>query len=94
MPGAVRDGDINAGGGVAMGGAGSVYINGDRAGQPGMFVTPHFPCSPKAPQHCIAFTTGGAATVSVEGAPLLRQGDKDSCGHARMTGSSDVLVGR
>ena len=91
MPAVQREGDFNAGGGIIVGGGvTSVLINGRPAATPGLLVTPHIPCGPKAPQHCIAFTTGGSSSVRVAGKPLLRTGDKDSCKHGRIGGSSNV----
>lgn len=85
-----RQGDANGAGGIVTSGVTSVRINGRPAATPGSSVTPHPPCSPKKPTHCIARTTGGAQTVRVNGKPLLLTGNKDTCGHARAGGSSDV----
>lgn len=90
MAGVQRQGDANGAGGVVTGGVASVKINGRPAATPGTSVTPHPPCNPKQPQHCIARTTGGAKTVRVNGKPLLLTGNKDSCGHARAGGSPNV----
>lgn len=91
MPAVQREGDLNAGGGIIIGGGvTSVKINGKPAATPGLLVAPHFPCGPKAPQHCIALTTGGARGVKVAGKPLLLTGNKDTCGHGRVGGSPNV----
>lgn len=92
MPGkpVQRKGDANGSGGIVTGGVSSVRINGRPAATPGSLVTPHVPCNPKKPLHCIAVTTGGARTVRVEGKPLLLTGDKDTCSHSRSGGSSNV----
>jgi uncharacterized Zn-binding protein involved in type VI secretion len=90
MPAVQRQGDANGGGGIITSGEGSVLINGRPAATPGLVVTPHPPCSPKAFMHCIAMTTAGAKTVRVNGKPILLTGNKDSCGHARAGGSPNV----
>lgn len=95
MPGAVRIGDPNSAGGIAVGaGAPSVKINGRSACTPGTSVTPH-PCCPLpgCKKHCAARTTLGSRSVFVEGKPLIYVGSPDSCGHARALGSNDVFVG-
>lgn len=91
---AQRKGDLNAGGGLIVSGENSVLINGRPAAVPQTAVTPHPPCGPKAPQHCVARTKGGSRTVKVNGKPLLTSGDSDTCGHGRSSsGSADVRVG-
>lgn len=95
MPSAVRIGDPNSAGGLAVGaGAPSVVINGRSACTPGTRVTPH-PCcgAPGCGKHCVARTTIGSTSVTVEGKPLIYVGSSDSCGHARALGSQDVIVG-
>jgi uncharacterized Zn-binding protein involved in type VI secretion len=92
--GAQRKGDPNMGGGLITRGENSVLINGRPAATPNISVTPHPPCSPKAPQHCVAITRGGSRSVLVNGKPLLTSGDKDTCAHGRaVSGSKDVRVG-
>ena len=95
MPGAVRIGDFNSAGGLAVGaGASSVFINGRPACTPFTSVTPHPCCGlPGCAIHCAAITTIGSTRVLVEGKPLVYQGSPDSCGHARANSSSDVIVG-
>jgi len=94
MPQAVRQGDPNSAGGIAKGGANSVKINGRNAMTPGQSVTPH-PCcgKPRCIKHCLARTTGGSSKVFVEGKPLIYVGSSDSCGHARASGSRNVIIG-
>lgn len=95
MPGAVRIGDPNSAGGIAVGaGAPSVKINGRSACTPGTSVTPH-PCCPRrgCAKHCAARTTRGSTKVFVEGKPLIYVGSSDSCGHARALGSTNVIIG-
>ena len=94
MPSAVRQGDTNSAGGVAKGGAPTVQINGRNAMIPGQSVTPHPCCGlPFCSRHCVARTGRGSSTVYVEGKPLVYVGSSDSCGHARASGSLDVVVG-
>ena len=95
MPGAVRIGDPNRAGGLAVGaGAPSVFINGRPACVPFTQVTPH-PCcgAPGCFKHCVAKTTLGSRKVLVEGKPLVYVGSPDSCGHPRALGSTNVIVG-
>lgn len=90
MPAAQRRGDANSAGGVINGGDSTVLINGRPAATPGLSVTPHIPCSPKARIHCIAKTSGGTRSVRINGKPLILTGNKDTCGHARAGGSPNV----
>jgi hypothetical protein len=91
---AQRQGDPNTGGGLITRGDSSVLINGRPAAYPSTSVTPHPPCSPKNPIHCVAVTKGGSKSVRVNGRPLLTSGDSDTCGHGRSSGgSSNVRVG-
>jgi uncharacterized Zn-binding protein involved in type VI secretion len=89
-----RVGDLNSGGGVALGpGHNNVLINGRPALIPDTPFTPHPPCSPKAPQHCVGVVAvvGNATTVFANGIPLVLTGAKDSClQHSRAGGSTDV----
>lgn len=89
-----RVGDLNSGGGIAVGpGHQNVLINGRPALLPNTPFTPHPPCSPKQPQHCVGVVavTGNATTVRANGVPLVLDGAKDSClQHKRMFGSTDV----
>jgi len=93
MPPAVRIGDPNWGGGLAIfTGALSVLINGRPACTTGTFVTPHPPC-PKKKIHCLAVTTLGSLSVLAEGKPIVYVGSPDTCLHPRALGSFDVIVG-
>jgi len=93
--GAQRQGDPNLFGGLITKGENSVLINGRPAATPMTKVTPHPPCSPKNPIHCVATTMGGSKSVFVNGKPLLTSGDKDLCAHGRaMSGSKNVIVGK
>ncbi len=91
---AQRKGDPNQAGGLIRSGENSVLINGRPAAVPSASVTPHPPCGPRNPIHCVAVTRGGSRTVLVNGKPLLTSGDSDTCGHGRTgSGSPDVRVG-
>ena len=91
--GVQRLGDPNTAGGVIVSGVDyTVLANGRPVAVPLGTVTPHPPCSPKQPQHCVTKTVGpGSKTVRVNGKPLLLTGDKDSCvTHSRALGSPNV----
>jgi uncharacterized Zn-binding protein involved in type VI secretion len=94
MPGVQRVGDFNSGGGIAIGpGHNNVLINGRPALIPNTPFTPHPPCSPKAPQHCIGVVaiSGTSTSVFANGQPLVLDGGKDSClQHSRTGGSPNV----
>lgn len=97
MPGVVRLGDPNTAGGLVIGpGAPSVLVNGRPVSTIGSKVTPHPCCGAKGcpPVHCAAITTIGSFGVFAEGKPINYQGNFDSCGHTRATGSTDVIVGQ
>jgi uncharacterized Zn-binding protein involved in type VI secretion len=93
MPGVQRVGDPNAGGGIALGpGHNNVLINGRPALRPNTPFTPHSGCNPKFPIHCVGVVgiMGGSPSVRANGIPLVTDGDKDSCMHARQSGSPNV----
>jgi uncharacterized Zn-binding protein involved in type VI secretion len=96
MPGLVcRVGDKNAAGGVILNGDTTVLVNNRPAAVLGGRVTPHPCCGARGcpPVHCAATTTSASATVLVNGKPIVTFGDVDTCGHARIGGSTDVIVG-
>ena len=95
MPEAQRDGDANDQGGVTSGGVGSVRVNNRPVSVVGNSVSRHFCCGRKGcpPIHCAAKTGGGSGTVRAGGIAIVRAGDTDNCGHARIGGSGDVRVG-
>lgn len=96
MPGLVcRVGDRNAVGGVILNGDPTVLVNNRPVAILGSRVTPHPCCGQKGcpPTHCSATATSTNATVLVNGKPIVTFGDIDTCGHARMGGSRDVIVG-
>jgi uncharacterized Zn-binding protein involved in type VI secretion len=93
MPPAVRIGDPNEAGGLAMSpGARSVLINGRPACITGTSVSPHLPC-PVMKIHCRAKTTLGSRSVTAEGKPIVYVGSLDTCFDPRVLGSLNVIVG-
>jgi uncharacterized Zn-binding protein involved in type VI secretion len=93
VPGVQRVGDLNAGGGVALGpGHNDVLVNGRPALIPNTPFTPHVGCNPKFPIHCVGVVaiTGTSTTVRANGQPLVIDGAKDSCFHGRIMGSPNV----
>lgn len=96
MPGLVcRIGDKNAAGGVILTGDPSVLVNGRPIAFLGCKVSPHPCCGLPGcpPVHCAASTTSTNGTVLVNGKPVVTFGDLDTCGHPRLLGSKDVIVG-
>lgn len=84
-----RLGDINtAGAPIVAAKAVTVIAGGSPVGTTGDFVAPH-----GDPPHSFPFTGPGSPTVFAQGIPINRQGDIDTCGHARATGLPTVLVG-
>ena len=96
MPGLSRKGDTNQTGGAIMRGAGTVFCNGIAVGLHTSQMTPHAPWPQRRnnphPPHAAATTTQGSPTVFAEGAPVLRIGSGNSCGHSIVDGSGDVFV--
>ena len=90
MPAIQRQGDQNSSGGAAGVGVASVRVNGKPVVVPGTSVTAHAPWGKPHPPHAAATTTGGSATVRAGGQPIIRTGDTDTCGHARVGGSPNV----
>ncbi len=90
-----RVGDRNTAGGVILDGDSTVLINGRAVAVQGSSVSPHPCCGRRgcAPTHCNAKTQANNSTVLINGVPLVLTGDIDTCGHARASGSTDVLVG-
>lgn len=96
MPAAQRNGDSNAGGGVAQGGVASVRVNGQAVMIPAQSVTAHPPYPRRgrnAHNNGSQQTAGGVASVRAGGQPIVVTGDSDTCGHPRAGGSGDVRVG-
>lgn len=96
MPAAQRNGDSNAGGGVAQGGVPSVRVNGIAVMIPAQPVTPHPPYPRRGRNghnNGSQITAGGVESVRAAGQPIVVTGDNDTCGHPRAGGSPDVRVG-
>tara|TARA_B110000114_G_C14939186_1_gene335649 strand:+ start:457 stop:741 length:285 start_codon:yes stop_codon:yes gene_type:complete len=90
----VRINDINQAGGAVTNAHANVLANGRPLAKKTSPVTPHPPCSPLDPIHCVATSgTPGSIKVLANGIALLRVGDRDTCGHSRATGSRNVFVG-
>ena len=95
MPGVQRVGDANSAGGVIQQGDQSVLVNGRAIALVDAPVSPHQPCGQRGGQaHCSARTQATSnGTVLVNGKQITLSGSKDTCGHDRSTGSSDVGIG-
>ena len=90
-----RVGDKNAAGGVILNGDTTVLVNNRPVAVVGSRVTPHPCCGADGcpPVHCSATTTSTNGTVLVNGKPIITFGNTDTCGHTRLGGSPDVIVG-
>jgi len=86
MPAIQRDGDANSAGGVGSSSV-NVKANGSSVLINGSSVSPH------PGPHVGATTANGSSTVFVNGIPVNRTGDADSCLHPRAGGSSNVFAG-
>jgi uncharacterized Zn-binding protein involved in type VI secretion len=95
VPAVQRVGDRNSAGGVILNGDSSVLVNGRAIAIQDASVSPHPCCGAKGcpPIHCNAKTKAGSSNVLVNGKPVILAGDKDTCGHSRVSGSDNVLVG-
>lgn len=84
----VRLGDINSDGAPVIGTkAVRCIVNGRPAATAGDIVAPH----DSKPTH-FAVTTSFKPTVLIQGVPTTNLGAFDSCGHVRITGSSNVFT--
>ena len=86
-----RRGDANTTGGKIIRGAGTVFANGIGVGLHVSDITPHAPFGKPHPPHKAAKTTDGSPTVFAEGAPVLRVGSGNTCGHRIVEGSPNVF---
>jgi uncharacterized Zn-binding protein involved in type VI secretion len=95
MPGVQRVGDANSSGGVIQQGDPSVLVNGRPIALVDAPVSPHPPCGQRGGQaHCSARTQSASnGTVLVNGKQITLSGSRDTCGHDRSTGSTDVVIG-
>jgi hypothetical protein len=95
MPGIQRFQDANSGGGIiTFIPQTSVFANSKNVAVFGSRGTSHPPCD-EPPIHCegawqTLITIG--TNVFAEGIPVNKTGDIDSCGHARVGGSTNVFV--
>jgi uncharacterized Zn-binding protein involved in type VI secretion len=87
-----RRGDTNQPGGRILRGAGTVFCNGIPVGLHVSVISSHAPFGTPHPPHEAAVTTTGSPTVFCEGAPVLRVGSGNSCGHSIVKGSPDTYV--
>lgn len=92
---ATRVGDMQSGHGCfpptnAIKGTSNVFIN----GKPAMIVGGQYVthCCPLPGCHPVILGSG-SGTVSINGAPAGRIGDKIACGGSVITGSSNVFIG-
>jgi uncharacterized Zn-binding protein involved in type VI secretion len=84
-----RLGDPNAAGAaITSVPQGTVYVNNRLASIDGSAVEGH-----GLGEHSSPNTANGSPTVFINGVPVNRSGDDDTCGHPRATGSPDVFVG-
>jgi uncharacterized Zn-binding protein involved in type VI secretion len=89
MPAVHRLGDLDEGGGAIVNiPQGTVYVNGVLASIDGSDVDGH-----GTGEHSSPTTANGSPTVFIGGIPVNRQGDEDTCGDPRDSGSPDVFVG-
>jgi len=94
MPAVQRVGDRNSAGGVILQGDSSVRINGRAIAIENVSVSPHPCCGRKGcpPSHCNA-KTQASGSLRVNGKRVILTNDKDTCGHPRVGGSTDVRIG-
>lgn len=90
-----RVGDRNSAGGVILRGDSTVLVNGRPIAVQNAPVSPHPCCGSRGcpPVHCNAQTVASTGTVLVNGKPLIILNDTDTCGHPRVGGSPDVVLG-
>jgi len=90
-----RQWDPNSAGGVGTQGHNNITVNGRLMMKRMSPVTPH-PCcgAPRCAIHCSAQAANpGSMTVTANGVRVLRNGDRDTCAHARVGGSYNVVCG-
>lgn len=93
MAGIARVGDILGKGGLLTFPASpDVFVNGRPVALEGCIYTPHPPCSPKDPRHCIGPTFSLPSGVFVNGMPPITRGSFGLCGDTVLTGSMDVNI--
>lgn len=87
-----RRGDANQTGGKILRGAGTVFCNGIAVGLHVSTISAHAPFGTPHPPHRAPSTTQGSPTVFCEGAPVLRVGSGNTCGHSIVQGSDNTFV--
>ena len=95
MPAVQRLEDANAGGGIVTSTPQDfVTVDGQLVAVVGAKGTAHPPC-PDDNSHCanVWATSGGSGKVRISNKAVIRRDDVDTCGHARVGGSSTVRVG-
>lgn len=90
-----RVGDQNSAGGLILRGDATVLVNGRNIAVQNAPVSPHPCCGAQGcpPVHCNAQTQASIGEILVNGIPLIILNDTDTCGHTRVGGSPDVVVG-
>lgn len=95
MPSVQLVGDVNSAGGVITGpGSPTVRMNGRAVSLSGDSVSPHPCCGRRGcpPIHCSAKTVGSSKNVKANGIAIVLTGDSDTCGHARVGGTSGIGI--
>jgi len=95
MPAVARMQDANSGGGIIQTIPQSfVRVDGRLVAVIGSRGSAHPPC-PDDNAHCAGVwqTTRGAPAVRIDGIPVIRATDPDSCGHVRVGGSPTTRIG-
>lgn len=90
-----RVGDQNSAGGLILRGDNTVLVNGRAIAVQNSPVSPHPCCGARGcpPVHCNAQTRASSSNILINGLPLIILNDTDTCGHNRVAGSPDVVVG-
>jgi uncharacterized Zn-binding protein involved in type VI secretion len=90
-----RVGDQNSAGGLILRGDTTVLVNGRPVAVRNAPVSPHPCCGRQGcpPVHCNARTQTRTSQILVNGIPLVVLNDTDTCGHNRVGGSPNVIVG-
>ena len=89
MPKIVRKNDKNGGGGKALKGDDTFIVNNRPAVRNGASVSAH----PIGPPHAAAKTQGGSGSFILSSIKANYVGNNDTCGHARVEGSKDFIIG-
>lgn len=90
MPGLVREGDHDAGGGVIIDGiSDTVFVNGKGVALVGATQSQH----EHGNEHTSSHITDGSSSVFINGKNVAWVGSNTECGHPIVEGSDDVFVG-